>query len=331
MTPQPRLTIVMYHYVRPLSRTRFPRIKALDLDRFRGQLEYLLRHYQIVSGTQVIAAARGPGGSTWDLPPNAALLTFDDGYADHFDYVFPLLDEARLPACFFPPSATILDRTLLDVNRIHYILAAVDDCRSVVDEIFDRLDRHRSQYALKRNEELYAEYAAASRFDPAEVIFVKRILQKGLPEDLRRQIAGELFARFVTADERAFSEELYMSLPQLRLLRRQGMYVGSHGHAHHWLGRLSPEAQERDVRLSLNMLEEVGTDTSSWIMCYPYGDSDESLRRLLPKMGCTVGLTTEVGIASSQSQALLLPRLDTNDLPCDPKAEPSPWTVQLRT
>ena len=38
------LTIVMYHYVRDLRRSRFPGIKGLSLDAFEGQLEYLDHH-----------------------------------------------------------------------------------------------------------------------------------------------------------------------------------------------------------------------------------------------------------------------------------------------
>ena len=36
------VTIVMYHYVRDLERSRFPAIKGLSLDRFWRQLRYIL-------------------------------------------------------------------------------------------------------------------------------------------------------------------------------------------------------------------------------------------------------------------------------------------------
>src|SRR5207237_6860320 len=35
------------------------------------------------------------------LPPRPAVITFDDGYWDNAAFAFPLLREARLPACFF--------------------------------------------------------------------------------------------------------------------------------------------------------------------------------------------------------------------------------------
>lgn len=323
------LTIVMYHYVRPLAETRFPRIKGLDLRLFREQLGYLRRHYSIVSGEQVIAAFQD-GGRAWDLPSNAALLTFDDGYSDHYQYVFPILEEADIPACFFPPATAILDRCVLEVNRIHFILAAASDSRLIIEGIWASMDRYRSEFKLKSNEQYYGELAHASRFDSAEIVFIKRMLQMALPAELRERISRELFARHVTADERSFAEEVYVTLDQLRCMRRHGMYVGSHGSAHNWLGKLAADDQARDVDRSVQMLRQLGSDTRRWIMCYPYGDSNESLRDILSARGCALGLTTVVGIASGASDPFLLPRLDTNDLPLDANADPNEWTTQVR-
>ena len=81
------LTIVMYHYVRDLARSRYPGLKALTVDAFDGQLDYITRHYRVCSVRDVVAATRGEHR----LPPNACLLTFDDGFLDHFTTVLPRL------------------------------------------------------------------------------------------------------------------------------------------------------------------------------------------------------------------------------------------------
>ena len=40
-----KLTIVMYHYVRPINGSRYPEIKGLELDDFVGTItKHLLRH-----------------------------------------------------------------------------------------------------------------------------------------------------------------------------------------------------------------------------------------------------------------------------------------------
>lgn len=324
------LTIVAYHYVRDLARSRFPEIKGLDVAAFREQLGYIRRHYEVVSAAELMAAvARVRGGDRWELPGNAALLTFDDGYADHFDYVFPLLDEARLPGCFFPPVQAITERRLLDVNKIHFLLASGADVRVLLGEVLRRVDEHREEMGIEPEEALRARWSRPSRYDAEEVVFLKRLLQTALPAELRARIVSELFAAHVTADERAFAEELYASADQLRCMVRHGMYVGSHGTSHVRLGFLSREEQAAEIDRSLELLAALGSDPESWILCYPYGDTSEPLLDLLRERRCAAGLTTRPAIASSEDDPLLLPRLDTNDLPKRADAAPCEWTARV--
>lgn len=321
---QRRVTVVMYHFVRNLRYSRYPAIKGLDTVDFAGQLEYIRKHYNVVRMQDVIAAAQDPAA---ELPERALLLTFDDGYADHYQNVFPVLDEFDLPGAFFPPARAVLERRVLDVNKIHFLLAAVSDTRRIVAALETRIEASRGTHVLKPLAEYRETYAHGNRWDNAETIYIKRLLQKGLPGDLRSRILGELFAEFVSADEQAFAEELYVSVPQLRCMLRHGMHVGSHGHEHVWLDSLPPSAQELEVHRSLRFLEAIGCDSDEWVMCYPYGGVNQSLLDILAENRCRVGLTTELGIADlNTSSPLLLARIDTNDLPTSPNARPNAWT-----
>ena len=73
--PIPSITIVMYHYVRDTARSRYPRIKSRTIEEFEGQLDYIERHYGVCTTRDLLDAIRGDRV----LPPNACLLTFDDG------------------------------------------------------------------------------------------------------------------------------------------------------------------------------------------------------------------------------------------------------------
>lgn len=54
------------------------------------------------------------------------------------------------------------------------------------------------------------------------------------------------------------------------------------------------------------------------VVMYHYGGWNNSLTRLLRRHGCVAGLTIEPKIADLKTDdPLTLPRLDTNDLPCD--------------
>jgi peptidoglycan/xylan/chitin deacetylase (PgdA/CDA1 family) len=306
------LTIVMYHYVREVERSRYPRIKALHTDQFRRQLEHVRRNFTLVSMAQVAHAIR-----TRDpLPPKAALLTFDDGYIEHFTTIFPILFDARVPGAFFPSVATAKRGMLLDVNRVHFILAMCN-AFALGEEIDAAVKESREKYNLKSPEDFRRAWFKPNRFDTAEVIYVKRMLQVALPESLRNEITQTLFARHVSCDERAFASELYATLEQFRVMQASGMYVGAHGDSHYWLNHYEEEVQRHEIVESLKFLRDVGSPVDEyWVMCYPYGAWDEKLLHVLREFRCSAGLTTHVGTALvGENEPLLLPRLDTNDLP----------------
>lgn len=321
------LTIVAYHYVRDLEGSRHPRIRGLTVEHFREQLDYIQRHYQVVPTEAVVAAALGDGES---MRANALWLTFDDGYADHYETVFPILRRRGLTGAFFPAVRAVTEGRVLNVNKIQFALAMVEDPQHLVQEIFTSLDQIRAERELEPNAVYYARWAKPGRYDPADVVFVKRMLQKGLPEELRGLIAQRLFAKFVTDDELSFAEELYVSADQLREMQDAGMTIGSHGYKHDWLDSLSDEEQEDEIDRSLAFLSALDAPTDNWIMCYPYGAYDERLVDLLRGKGCAVGVTVKPDIARlGVDDPLLLPRLDTNNLPIDGTAPPNRWTHRV--
>jgi peptidoglycan/xylan/chitin deacetylase (PgdA/CDA1 family) len=318
------LTIVMYHYVRDLGRSRYPGLKALTVDAFEGQLDYIARHYRVCSVREVVAAARGRDR----LPPNACLLTFDDGFLDHFTTVLPRLVARGLTAGFYPPAAAVEGRRLLDTHKIQLLLAASDDPSKLARRLLDLVDARRSDDAMPSGEALWRQHAVASRFDGPEVIFVKRVLQRALPEAVRAELAQRLLEEYVGVDEATLAHELYMEPEQLRCLARLGMDVGGHGAAHVWLDSLPRPAQGAELDATLDFLTRIhGRPPVDWVMCYPFGGYDAATLELLRERGCALGLTTRVDVAHDLGRPLELPRLDTNDLPTSAATTPVAWTT----
>lgn len=323
-----KITIVMYHFVRDLIHSRYPEIKGLHIDKFKGQLDYLKRYYTIIRMEDLISAI---SSNDFDLPPNALLLTFDDGYIDHFTNVFPIMFEAGVQGSFFPPAKAVMENEVLDVNKIHFILASVEDKSAIVSSLFAILDKFRDQYGLKDNQVYYTELAIPNRFDPGDVIFIKRMLQRDLPDEVRKYITDSLFKKYVTADEKAFSVELYMSMDQLKCMKSCGMFIGSHGYDHLWLDTLDAADQAKEIDLSLDFLKKLGVGIDKWVMCYPYGGYNNDLIKILRTKGCAIGLVVQALIADLDSDnSLALPRLDTNDFPMTGDALPNEWTQKYK-
>ena len=313
-----RCSIIMYHYVRDLKHSRYPEIKGLDVKLFKEQIQYILKYYQVIRMEELIEAVKNKK----KLSNNSLLLTFDDAYKDHFEFVFPILDELDIQGSFFLPAKAIQEHKVLDINKIHFVLASVKDKNQIISNIYTMLDKFRQEYHLESNEYYYNKLASDERFDTKEVIFIKIILQRELPEKLRNLIVNFLFNKYVSKNEDSFSRELYMNIDQIKCIRRKGMYIGSHGYDHYWLNTLSKEQQKKEIELSLEFLKKIDVSIKDWVMCYPYGAQNESLLSLLQGYGCSLGLTTQVGIADlSKGCPFILPRLDTNDLPKDRSTE----------
>ena len=320
-----KVTIVMYHYIRDLKKSRYPKIKGLDLFIFIEQLNYLQMNYNIITMEQLIDSIY----NNEPLAPKAVLLTFDDCYLDHFTNVFPVLFDRKIQGSFFPSAKAISEDIVIDVNKIHFILASVDNIRRLVSRTFIEIDKYRIQYKLVSNDYYYKKLGIANHLDVKEVVYIKRLLQKELPKELRSVIVNTLFDEFVGMSEIAFSNEMYMSKGQLKCMIQNGMHVGNHGYDHCWLNSLSEEDQRIEVRKGCELLNEIGVDMNWWTMCYPYGAYNPSTINILKEANCKLGLTTAVDIADlSVYNMFALPRLDANDIPTASNSKVNDWFYQ---
>lgn len=92
--------ILMYHYVSPLPEDADPyRVElTVEPEIFRSHLQYLRQQgYQTIS-PYALHNALNFGAA---LPEKPIILTFDDGYIDHYRFVFPMLREYGFVGTFF--------------------------------------------------------------------------------------------------------------------------------------------------------------------------------------------------------------------------------------
>lgn len=304
-----KLHIVMYHYTRDLINSRYPRIKGLDTRLFEEQLVFFKNNFNVVRMETVIESIL----SGKALPEDALLLTFDDGYMDNYLTAFPLLNKYNLQGSFFIPGKTFVEHKLLDVNKIHFILASVEE-GELIQELKYKLDFYRgNDFNYPQTSELYEKYAIANRFDNKDTIFIKRILQTVLPEELRNIITSELFEKYIGLAESVFARELYMNYDQIKLMKDSGMFIGLHGYDHYWLTSLSEKELLKDLNKSLEVMDDF-IDRDEYVLCYPYGNYNDHIIEKVSVNGCVAALTTEVRVCDlDYDSRYKLPRFDCND------------------
>ncbi len=303
---------VMYHYVRPIQNSQFPNIKGLEVEGFKRQIKYFKKNFKIIDAYQLLDAIY----ENKDIPQKSILLTFDDGLKDHFENVFPILKKNEIQGLFFTPSKPILEKTVLDVHKIHFILESSNQPSKLVNQIFEHISKNKEKYHLREPNEYFSDLANSNRFDSGEIIFIKRMLQREIPRELRNELCTILFRENVNETEEDFSEKLYLSFDEICEMKENGMFFGAHGHSHEWFTFMTKQELEKDLEECSNFYSKINNDQKTWIMCYPYGAYDENVISIMKKHHYKAGLTTIVGDTKvSKDNSYSLQRLDTNDFP----------------
>lgn len=307
------LKIVMYHYVREISNSQYSGIKGLERNLFIEQINYMLANYNIIKIEDVIESI----DNQRPLPENSILLTFDDGYADHYEVVYPILMKYNIKGTFFVPAKTIKESVVLDVNKIHYILALTKDIKDLVKELKTQIGIYSKDYCLEPFDDYYTRLAIPNRWDDGDTIFVKRILQRELPIIVRSKMLNNIFEKIVGVNESEFSKELYMNTDQMKEMLSDGQHIGSHAYNHYWLGYETYDEQYSELSKSLEFLKSIGVSSDKWTIGYPQGSYNDNTLTILKQLNCRLGICTRVDTVKGQLKECdryILPRIDTNDV-----------------
>lgn len=304
--------VAMYHYVRD-HRGDGPRLRALSTDDFRRQLDWLGSTRRVVDYPRFEAALSGT--SAFDEP--AALLTFDDGVADHVETVVPALRARGWRGVFFVSGNILEDPPrVLGVHKIHVLIGSLGSERftSLVVDAARRLTGG-SGPGADRSPDVY-------RYDRSADSGAKHLLNYELPYELADRIVDDLFEAHV-GDEPAFARRFYATRAQLAAMAAEGMTIGYHSSRHRVLARLTVEDQRRELADGIDQIRGL-TGQRSVPFCYPYGHrhtyTAETLT-LLDELGYSSAFNTVRRHAMpSAVNRFEIPRFDTRDLPpCAPE------------
>ena len=300
--------IVMYHYVRNVKKSKYPNLKGLEFTEFKKQISFFKKNFNFLSNSQFIEILNSK-----KIPKKKSiLLTFDDGYRDHYEYVFPFLKKQDLSAVFYPPIMCIRNKAVLDVNKIHFILAKEENRDKILDLIFlyvkKILNKNPHQIGIEKINLL-------SRYDDKKTILIKRLLHNHLPLPYRKKIVDKIFKHIVNYSEEEFSKILYMNNNNIQELYKNNFSIGTHGYNHYWWEKINKNEQEIEIKKSINYFKKIKVFDKNFSVCYPYGSYNLQTLNLLKKYKIKFALTTRVGSVNKKNikNVYELPRFDTND------------------
>tara|TARA_Y100000590_G_C15707161_1_gene1009053 strand:+ start:1539 stop:2468 length:930 start_codon:yes stop_codon:yes gene_type:complete len=304
-----KLSVITYHYVRDAKKSSFPNLKAQKINIFKKQLNFLKKKYNVISPENFYDIISGKISTS----KNSCLLTFDDGYLEHYNVVLPELKKRNLSAIFFPPAEAIIKKKIADVNKIQLILSKCKNKKKLLTEIENYLRKKKYKLNLEKLKKKFLK-KFKKRHDDEDTKIIKFLLQVALPLNLRRDVCKSFFLKYISTNEKKISNKIYMSLNQLKILKNNGMTIGGHGYKHLRMNLLSEKEQEKEIKKTINFLK-IFSIKKNWIMCYPHGAYNPTTIKLLKKYKCSCAFTSNKGYTNINKNFLYkLNRLDTNDI-----------------
>ena len=262
--------ILMYHKINDDHEHFFP---GMPVDQFGRQMRYLSSKYSVLPLVEAVDRLKRN-----DVPENAVVVTFDDGYKDNHVHAYPILTGLSIPATIFLATDAIgSGETLWHDN----VFIAFRETRVTRLEHFGDSP---GVYPLGNIEE---------KSDALRVVMKYLRTQ----DDVGRRFWIGRLIEVLQVDVKTKAAGLMMTWADVQEMHGNGISFGSHTATHAILSRLSPEKARSEIHDSRITMEKIlGTPVTTF--AYPNGqpeDFNKSIKEFIRDDGYVCALTTLFG------------------------------------
>jgi peptidoglycan/xylan/chitin deacetylase (PgdA/CDA1 family) len=280
------LSIFIYHRVLPHKDPLFP--GEVDSAEFDRDLRRIGAMFNVIP---LLDAVRHSAART--LPPRAACITFDDGYADNAEVALPVLQRHHLPATFFIATGFLNGGRMWNDSVIEMVRRAPD---GALDFSAFGLGVHPVGSVAQRQAAIKALIGQL----------------KYLPMDERLSMVS----RLVDAVGIALPTNLMMTTSQVLQLHLSGMGIGAHTVNHPILASIGLDAARAEIAQGKQALEEMIGEPVR-LFAYPNGKPDADYRAehvtLVKELGFEGAVSTAWGACKGAPDIHQLPRFSPWD------------------
>jgi peptidoglycan/xylan/chitin deacetylase (PgdA/CDA1 family) len=301
-TKKPTLVILTYHRILPANHEH----RAYEQPGMVASPENFAKHLQILMklGAEPVFL------DDWlerranhqELPRLSFAITFDDGWQDNYQYAFPLLQTAKVPATIFLVSTLLDSPEVFWPERVLFILTQCSQAEfsPEVMEDLEWLQSFVSHFPFGKRpatlEEADAAITRLKHLDDARIIERLDSVAKKHP-GLRLPAK----TRFI------------LNASELDELRRSGLVnFGAHTRHHYRLNRLNNESSLADEIVGCKTELEARLGYPVRLFCYPNGDITARGEGLV-EINYLGACTTQTGVNNSTTPSHALRRFTMHD------------------
>jgi peptidoglycan/xylan/chitin deacetylase (PgdA/CDA1 family) len=237
-----------------------------------------------------------------NVPGDAVVLTFDDGYRDNHDVLLPILQSMGATATIYVQTGPMKGR----LNWLHHYFWVLHEVGP--HDLAERLAQQVERLHLKTDLRNLPSNPVAAEYE------MKRLLKYEVTAEDRDSVLARIFADLggVDAD---LASAVYLGPEECRTLDKAGVEIGAHTVNHLILSSLDATQQRLEIEGSLRDLESwLGHGVASF--AYPYGrtwDYDDHTREILQELGFQSATTAMPGLNDVSTPRLELKRTAVNE------------------
>ncbi len=252
---KPKLLVLAYHSVLPEAEFD-PLGTVVSLKTFNKQIDWLAAKFPVISLNEAINQCK----TSIAKSTTQVALTFDDGYRDNYEIVYPILKRKGLPATYFIVTDYIGKDMPLWYNQLFELLYKNKHLRTIV--VADKVI-HRNIMQPR----LYFIFSVMERIKSLGSLERQRII-----DSLEESVDKRPVLRH--PDNRCMDWE------QVKEMSKNGFEIGSHSLTHTSLSRLPFEEARQEIIKSKQAIEENLKKTCRHF-AFPFGSKNDFNQELI--------------------------------------------------